>query len=510
MEPSARIVRGGFVVVATYLIMMVLNVIFTIAMLRFLGDEGYGIFGVGMALFSILQGIAVLGIPTAAVRYIAKFLALKDITSTKKVLRTSVKYLIISSAIFSAALALLAQPIASWLYHNVNYTNAFLVVAAMLPAGILIVGLTAFFQGFQRMKYYLYVQTSWSALRLFISIALVLLGFFATGALLGVAIGMSVACVLGFLLLPGVLPKVHKKGNKADDIPREMLSTAAPVWVASIGGLFLLWYPVLLMGSLLAIENAGYYFACLSLIMLAILFSRSISVPLFPAVSELWTLKDKKRLELTVRTALKLVFIVLLPLATCMAVFSGFILTLVGGGVFIAGSTALSLLSIALIFQGLEEVNDTILCGVGKPHVFAKIYWMGVGSTIAVTTPLVFLYGINGAALGYLVAMVLITILGTYYVKRLTKLKYNSPALLRIALADVVMIIFLLALRSIVTSVPYALLVGGVGVLVYMAALLLVGAIEKRDVEVLRHVSKEMGEPSLLIRVIRFLDRHSQ
>ncbi len=510
LEPSVRIVKGGFVVVITYLIMMVLNVVFTVVMLRLLGDEGYGIFGVGMALFSILQGVAVLGIPTAAVRYIAKFMALKDVASTKKVLRISVKYLVISSAIFSAALILLAQPIASWVYHNVNYTNAFLVTAVMLPAGILIVGLTAFFQGFQRMKYYLYVQTSWSVLRLAISVALVLFGFFATGALLGVAIGMSVACFIGFLLLPGVLPKRYKKGSEKSDIPRKMLSTAAPMWLASIGGLFLLWYPILLLGGALAIENAGYYFASLSLTLLVIMFSRSVSVPLFPAVSELWTMKDKRRFELTVRTALKLVFIVLLPLATGMALFSGFILTIVGGGVFIAGSTVLSLLSVALIFQGLEEVNDTIMCGIGKPRVFAKIYWVGACLTITVTTPLTLLCGINGAAIGYLITIVLITVLGTYAVKKLTKLRYNSKSFLRIALADAVMVALLLAFRSVVTAIPIALIVGGIGILVYLTALLLFGAIGKADVEVLRHISKDMGEPSVLTRLIRFLEKRSR
>jgi stage V sporulation protein B len=509
LEPSARIVKGGFVVVVTYLIMMVLNVVFTIAMLRLLGDQGYGIFGVGLAWFSVLQGIAVFGIPSAAVIHIAKFMAKGDAASTKKILRDSVKYLLISSAIFSVALALLAEPIASGVYHDINYKNAFLVVAAMIPPGILLVGLTSFFQGFQRMKYFFCIQTSWSSLRLVVSIALVLLGLFATGALLGVAIGMAVACGIGLLLLPKILLGRREEVRKSG-VSSGLLSTAAPMWLASIGGLILLWYPTILLGSVLSMENAGYYFASLSLIMMVILFSRSLLVPLFPTVSELWTLKDKKKLELTVRTSLKLVFIVLLPLATAMAIFSGFILTLVGGGAFIAGSTVLSLLSIALIFQGLEEMNDTILCGIGRPSVSAKIYWVGAPSMVVITSLLVLLYGINGAAIGYLITMVLITILGTYSVKRFTKLRYNSPSFLRIALADAAMITLLLVLRPIVTSIPIALIMGGIGILVYMAALLLFGAIGKADVEVLRHISKDMGEPTVLTKLIRFLERRSR
>jgi len=510
LEPGARIVKGGFVVLATYLIMMFLNVISTIAMLRLLGDEGYGTYGVGISLFSIIQGIAVLGIPTAAVRYIAKFMAKGDIASTKIVLRTSVKYLIISSAGFSIALALLAGPIASGIYHNVNYTNTFRVVAVMIPPGILLLGFIAFLQGFQRMKYYSYVQISWSSLRLFISIGLVLLGFFATGALLGYGIGIAAACALGILLLFRIVPKKRGGGCGKADIPHEMRSTAVQMWLASVGGLILVWCPNLLIGSILSMKSAGYYFASLSFITIISFFSGAISTPLFPAVSELWALGDKRGLERMVGISLKLTFAVIFPIATVTAVFSRFILALMGGSAFIAGATVLSILSVALIFQILEGINDVILCGIGKPRVFAKIYWAGVLSTVMITIPAAFLYGINGVAAGYLITIVLITFLGTYSVKKLAKLKYSQPAFFKIVLADVVMIALLLCFRPFVTTTLHAIFVGMIGILTYMAILLLSGFISRSDVQMLQQISKDMGEPSVLVKITNFLKRFAR
>jgi hypothetical protein len=97
--------------------------------------------------------------------------------------------------------------------------------------------------------------------------------------------------------------------------------------------------------------------------------------------------------------------------------------------------------------------------------------------------------------------------LGTYSVKRLTGINYSSLAFLKIALADVLMIAFFLGFRLIVTSVPLALLVGGLGILVYIGALLLFGGIGKADVQVLRQISISMGEPRLLRRAANFLEK---
>jgi len=511
LEPSARVVRGGSVVLLTYLIMTVLSVVFTLTMFRLLGDEGYGIFAVGFGLFSILQGTATLGIPSASVKYISEYMAKKDAASTKKVLDTSAKYFLITSLVLSVGLILLARPIASGIYGNADLASVFLVVALMLPFGIFMNGLVGFFQGFQRMKYYLYIQTSWSALRLIISVALVLLGFFATGALLGIAVGMLVACAIGFfLLLPRLVPKVSERKAAAGEVSRRLLGTAAPIWLASIAAVVILWYPTLLLGSITTMESAGYYSVPLSLILMMILFSRAIAMPLFPAVSELWTLRDKKRLELTVKTSLKLIFIFILPLAIVMAIFSGFILELVAGGEFIAGSTVLTLLAAALIFICLDQMCGVVLYGIGKPGIRAKIYLGGVLFAVATITPLAYLYGINGAAAGFLVAMALVAVLTTLFAKRLAGIRLGSPAFLRIVLANLVMVALLLGLRPFATSVPHALLVGGAGILVYAAALLLFRAIGKADVQVLRRISKDMGEPGILKRAIRFLDRHSK
>lgn len=73
-----------------------------------------------------------------------------------------------------------------------------------------------------------------------------------------------------------------------------------------------------------------------------------------------------------------------------------------------------------------------------------------------------------------------------------------------------VMVVLLLWLHPFITSVPHTLLVGGADILVYAASLFLFRAIGKADVQVLRQISKDMGAPSVIKKMIRFLDRHSR
>lgn len=151
-----------------------------------------------------------------------------------------------------------------------------------------------------------------------------------------------------------------------------------------------------------------------------------------------------------------------------------------------------------------------VLYGIGKPGVRTKIYLGGVLFAVATITPLAYLYGINGAAAGFLATVALVAVLSAFFAKWLARIKLGSPTFLRIVLANLVMIVLLLGLRPFVTSVPHALLVGGAGILVYAASLLLFRAIGKADVQVLRQISKDIGEPSVLKKVIRFLGRHSR
>jgi len=505
-EASARLLKGGFISMLNSIFVIVFNTAYVIIVARLLGSVGYGIVATGTALLSILSGITGLGISFAITKYVSKYAALKDWDASKAVLRVAFKYIVISALAFFVLFLLLAEWIATSLYHNPGLVNFFRIVALALPFSLVSSGILSTFQGFQKIRYYMFGQSLSVALAVPIAVALMKMGYFATGAILGTTIGVILACIFSTILLSRVIPKGPSK-MRMRGLSRDIFSFSMPMWLLGIGSLILWWYTTLLLGSLTSMQNVGYYSSALGLTTFLLFIPAAINVPLFPLISELWTLKDKKRLALTFRTSIKLVFTILIPLAIGTAVFSNFTLTLIYGRDFIAGGNVLRILSVALFFMSIMRINDAIFSGIGKPGINAKMYWATAALAVALITPLTWIYGIIGAAVGLLIAHIFIACLGMFFVKKLTNLSYPLSVFKAPLLAAAAMLVVIMPLRYVVTNVLYAILVGVLGILIYAFAFLKSGGIKGEEISVLEHISADMGKPRIFEGIIKFLKK---
>jgi O-antigen/teichoic acid export membrane protein len=508
LEPGAKIVRGSFIILIDYILVVGFGVTYTVVIARLLGSDGYGILATGLALLNILAGIAGFGISGALTRLVSKYVALKKPGAVREVLRISLKYIVASGLIFSAVLFLLAGPIAGNIYHNSELTNVFRLVAITILPFLLITALLGTFQGFQRMRYNLFTEGSSAVLRLPFAIGLVVSGYFATGALLGTAMGMTVGCLLGFYFLLKLWPKRSEEGD--GKLSREIMGFALPTWAGSFAWAFVLGYGTLLLGNVTNFHEVGFYSSAFWIISVMLYIPGIVGVPLFPLVSELWTLKDKEKLSSTIKISAKIIFTILIPFIVAIAVFPEFILTLIYGKDFAAGSNALRILAMALLFMSIKSMNDSILSGVGRPDVNARINASTAAIAVVTITPLAWFFGIQGAAAGFLIAQILASCVGIFFVNRLTGLTYSLSVFRITALAAGVMLIFLIPLRYLAVNFLQAVAIGVGALIIYALACLVLGAVEKDDVNLLRLISSDMGEPKVIVKVIRFLDKFAK
>ncbi len=511
-ELSARVARGSFIILVNRLITTVLGVVYTIMAARLLGAEGYGVVSVGLALLSVLMVVGSFGIYGAIVRYVSKYAALNRFRTVRRVLRISFKYLLALALGFSLALLVLAGPIATHIYHDPGLTNVFRTVALILFLWIIFNGFQSVFQGFQRMRYILFAQVTYATLRIPIAIGLISAGFFATGALLGTAGGLIVAGAFSlFFLIPKVLPKSRSR-EAVDDrgLSREVLSFAAPTWLGSVAVILLTYFGTLLLGYVVNMQEVGYYSAAFYISIFLVALPGVMAGALFPALSEQWTLGRRKNFALAVRTAIKLIFTILIPLVVGMMIFSEFTLTLLYGGEFVAGANMLRMLLIAMLFRSLSEINYSIFSGIGRPDVYAKLGWMAAVVGVAAITPMVWLYGGMGAASGLLVACVCWALAGAYFVTRLTHQDYPFPIFWRPLLATGAMLLFVIPMRFVVGNIFQAAIVGLVGFVVYAYAFLRLGGVGKADLEVLKRISSGIGKPRAVEKVLSFLEHYTK
>jgi len=510
-EPSVRIAKGSFIILINCICVNIFGIIYTILIGRLLGPRGYGIVATGLAFFNIFAYFANFGIPTSIVRFVSKYIALKKLETVRLVLRTSFKYLLISALALSTTLIIFAGSIATNVYHDPKLTVAFRMVGLMILPGVFLPGLLSAFQGFQRMKYHLFTESFYAIVRVPLAFAFIFAGYYATGALAGTTAGLFLACVLGLFLLLRLMPKGEQNAIKGHDISKEIISFSIPNWLTIIVGGVLLSYGTIWLGYVVKMQEVGYYSSAFFIAsLLPSIFAGATIAALFPAISELWAVGDRENFASSVRLSIKFIFTPLIPLVAGTAIFSEFILKLVYGTEFIAGGQVLRILSLAVLPICMNSLNVTILTGIGRPGICAKIYLVAVVLAVAAITPLAWFYGIVGAAVGFLIAQIAILCLSTFFVKKLTGFIYPLQVLWKPAVAACVMLAPILLLRLVVTNLIGAVFVGVCGFLVYAIAFLKLGGVEKSDVNLLRQISSDMGKPSILERIVRFLDAHAE
>jgi O-antigen/teichoic acid export membrane protein len=362
------------------------------------------------------------------------------------------------------------------------------------------------FQGFGRIKYLFLTESSHALFRVPLAAVFIFTGFYATGALLGTAAGMLLACIVGLILLFKIMPKGGGDEREVPGLSREVLSFSAAVLIGSLAGMIMLSYGTLFVGFVMGMENTGLYSVPLAIAMLLLYVPGMVTTPLFPVISELWTVGDKERLASVLRASTKLIFSIFAPLMIAMIVFPEFILTLFFGKEFIAGAPVLRILAVSMAFWCVKAMNDATLGGIGKPGLNAKIYWIAAVFAVGTITPLVLFYGIVGAAVALLMVLVLLACLGTFFVTKSTGSNYFSKASLKPWIAAGVMLAAIMALRFLATGLVQAIFIGIIGLSIYFVTFLAIGGIEKGEVNVLKRFSSDMGRPSLLERIIKFLD----
>ncbi len=221
-------------------------------------------------------------------------------------------------------------------------------------------------------------------------------------------------------------------------------------------------------------------------------FTVAFGVSALPAITTAWTEKNSAELKENVEAVLRMTMLLVLPAGIGMSSLSHGILTLLYGArpdeVEIA-APLLAILGIAVIFSAACSPINSMLQGIGRADLPVKIM------VVCAAFKLVFNYitvgipeiNIKGAPIGTLLCYILIMTISLYFLIRNTKLKLNyitvfvKPAISAI-LCGVSARLSAEAFQMIFSERFSTLLGIAVGIIVYLAALILLRAISEEDI----------------------------
>nr|WP_281380135.1 lipopolysaccharide biosynthesis protein [Prosthecomicrobium pneumaticum] len=368
-----------------------------VLMARWIGDFEYGVFVVVWVAVVTLGGIACLGTQVAIIRFVPHYQETGEAALLRGVLRASRLQGLASATLF-AALGILGI----WLFGDrlaSHYVLPLYLGAVCLPMLALAEIGSGVANGF-----------SWSTLALwptFIGRPLVLLaamaGAIALGAPATAPTAMTAAVAATWLVTFAQNLAIEIRVRRA--VPRGRRRYAPRLWATTIWPVFLaetfygllLNVDILVVGQMMAPEDAGVYYAAaktLALVHIVYFAVRSATMPRF---AQYFAAGDRPRLEGILRDGLIWTFWPSVLMVAGVLVAGRFLLGLFGPN-FDAGYPLLFVLSLGVLARAAIGPAEAALTMAGRQKACAAIYSACFFLNLGLNLILVPRFGLAGAA----------------------------------------------------------------------------------------------------------------
>ncbi|EJU28857.1 putative polysaccharide biosynthesis protein [Selenomonas sp. CM52] len=507
--------KGTLILTVASFVVKVIGSLNWIFVSRILGGEGIGLYQMAFPIYFFAMSISQAGVPVAISIITAERVALKDVFGARRVFRISMTLMVFTGLLFS----LLTYFGAGWLieWQFIRDPRAYMAVVALSPTIFFVTLLASsrgYLQGWQRMTPTAVSQIVEQIFRvltmvLFASLLLPMgLDYAAAGASLGAFAG----AIGGLLVLvyyhwkldkdiereygPNLAPPPGKAPAPLGAIVRRIFSLALPVSAASImlpivSNLDLLIVPQRLEVAGYTVPQATELFGYLTgmavpLVNLATILTASLAVSIVPAISEARALKDTQRVYNQTAAAVRISNFVCFPAFVVVFVLATPISTLIYNAP--GAGPAVLVSSFSIVLLGLHQVSTAVLQGLGHPKIPMINMILAAAVKVALNWILTAIpwLGIMGAAWATAADMGVAAVINLYFIWRYIGYRMELLQLFKTMAAATFMAgaVYLFYSFVMSTFAVNAVATFGsvfVGVIVYVAALILVRGLLEED-----------------------------
>jgi O-antigen/teichoic acid export membrane protein len=361
--------------------------LFTALLARLVGVQYLGIYSLGNSITSIATVLGKAGTDVGLMRYVSMRDHKKDRESIKNDIRSTLKMGLVFSIVIMLAQIMLSR----WLAENVFEASSLLrivliVYAVSIPFTALMTIATFATQGFQLLKYKIFVEYILNPTVLIVSMIFV---YFAFSSELAIILPTLLTGIIGFIVANYFLKKIVgvnilNIGNISFN--KEILTYSLPIMFTMILGSLLHWMDILMLGYFTNIETVGLYHPAVRTAGL----QQSILIHIYKLVTR-WILT------------------LVIPILILILLFSTKIMLLFGAD-FLKSSNALIILSIGTSIFAIFGVSGTVLVVSGYQKLNLVNALSATILNICLNIILIPKYGIMGAAWATLSSMTFIAV----------------------------------------------------------------------------------------------------
>jgi stage V sporulation protein B len=475
---------------------------------RFLGADGYGLYGIVVIPSTLINLFRDWGINSAITKYVASLRVTNRTEEIHDVIVAGLIFEVASGLALSFLSLALATFIASTVFHRPESAVFIAIISVSIISGSLLAASQAVFIGFERWKLNSFTVICQAIVKTVIGPVLIFLGYSVLGAVIGYTVGFIAAGIIGLATFYFILFRpLRKKATGNSSITKtlkEMLRYGVPLSIASIlGGILGQFYSFIVV-PLTSNTLYGNYITALNFTTLLTFLTIPIATVLFPAFAKLDPKKEHELVKTVYAASIKYTSILLVPATMAMMALSGPMIGTLYGEKYVYGPFFLTIFVIGNLFTVFGSLSaGGLLTGLGQTRIpmTQSIITVAIGLPLGVI--LIGMFQITGLIVASVIAGLPSMFWGLYWIWKHYEAKADFQSSAKILAASAIAAVAAYLPTVFLNTANWIKLIIGLVIFltVYVFGAPLIGAICQDDITNLRSMFSSMGIVSKIMNL---------
>ena len=489
-----KITKGAALIFLGLIISKILGYVYRILIAR-TGTEIYGLMSIGIAVFSLMTAISLLGLDRGLLRYVSFYKGKEDLEKANEVISFSFKITFFISILISIIFFIFSKQISLYFFHNQDLSIVFKILAVFIPFSVFRELISNIFQAFQKIKYEIYSKNIIENItKIILTIIFMIMGIKLIGFTIAYAFGILISSLTAFFFFKKkIFPSFKANLSISSSLKKELFVYSLPLTLSILITSIMNWTDTLMLGYFKTTSEVGIYNAALPTASFLYIVPSMLLTLFVPILTELYVREKKDIFEQIYKRVIKWIFLTNTILLGILYLFSKPILKILFGNEYVPASTALIILSMGYFVGFLMTPSTRVLMVIKRTKLIFINTLIIMIVNITLNFYLIPIYGINGAAIATATAFLIRAIL--LFVESILVVKI-MPFNLKYVGILFSALISLFLVKTLSSSVEvnffYLIFFSIIFVIVYILLLIFTKSLEKEDIFILNSIKEKL------------------
>jgi O-antigen/teichoic acid export membrane protein len=515
-EMARDTAKGGFHLLWGLVLSTLISSIGTIFIARLLGSDQYGLYGVVLTAPNLIIIFRDWGVNSAMMRCTAQYRTQDRACEVRSIFLSGVLFELASGLTLSIISIALSSFLAVNVFNRPEIGSLIQIASLTILAGGFINVATAAFIGIDKAELNSMMLICQAVIKTLLIIALVVLGFGTSGAVIGFTVSSIISGLIGLMLIYMLFKRLPKPASvklETKAYIQEMLRYGIPLSLSAIVAGFLAQYYAFLLPIHYTADNVmiGNYAIALNFSVLISFFATPITTILFPAYSKINAKKDTETLKNIFQASIKYASLLVVPVAMMIMAVSEPAISTLFGSTYQTAPVFLAMLAVNYVYTAFGSLSaGNLINSQGQTNLTLRLALLSAAIGFPMGYILIMQFGVIGLIVSTLVSGLPSLFISLVLVKKHYKVTVDWVSSAKILFSSGLSAVSTYLIIGQIGFVSAIKLVIGVGIfaLIFIAAVLFTRTINRNDITSLRTMSSGLGIVGKIFnRVLNLLEK---